>query len=316
MIACDGAEKSQTKATSNEYKFVDIDTLPEKYVEKYLYTIKWKEEDLKYKGEYVMWYAKMDEKGNLYIIANENKKMYFYNEKGCLNKEFELPKNGYFEQIQFGVENIMLKGEDIRNGNLIFEVIDTVSDSCYNITFDKKTKEIYNENYVGYRYILTDSANKIVFDSESSNKDTFKDIEMPVKTKNRVIKVEKITFIHNAIKKEFGVELKLPQYLDSLIDFEIPDNLSFFNFIGRDEEGNLYIVADIQKTSLGEGPENYYCYLFKYSYLGVLLSAFQMKNGESKNTPKLSYTYVYSNRDIYRVNSYGDGIKVYKYERM
>ncbi|MDD3803141.1 MAG: hypothetical protein PHW02_01980 [bacterium] len=41
MIACNGEEKSQTKATSDEYKFVDIDTLPEKYVEVKLFEKKW-----------------------------------------------------------------------------------------------------------------------------------------------------------------------------------------------------------------------------------------------------------------------------------
>lgn len=310
------AQKIKSKVTADEYKFVDVDTLPEKYVEKYLYTIKWKDEDLKYKGEYIMWYAKMDEKGNLYIIANENKKMYFYNEKGCLNKEYNLTKFGYFDQIQLGPESVTLKGEDARNGNLIFKTIDIMKDSSYEIMYDKKAKELYNEYSLVYRYILIDSANEIVFDSGLSDRNTIKDIEIGIKLKNRIMKVKKSTFTNNGITENKGMEVKIPEYLDTMVNFEIPENLSFVNFIGRDEDENIYILADVQKTSLGEEPENYYCYLFKYDSLGNLLSAFKMKNGESKDTPKISYTYILSNRDIYRVISYEDGIKVYKYEKI
>ncbi|MDD3803140.1 MAG: hypothetical protein PHW02_01975 [bacterium] len=315
MIACNGAEKSQTKATANEYKFVDIDTLPEKYVEKFLYTIKWGEgeNELTLKNGEGPYICRMNNEEELYMLDIFPGKIKKYDKNGVLIGTIRRKSLGGYNGLFISGGNLFLRG--INNISNIIIIIDEKTGELKDSIILSKINIINeNEYFLNKRYILLNNKKEIIFDTGPTMGDSIGEMELEVKLNKRMMRIGNLISESKGEVDMRGIEITLPKQFDPTNKTAIAENMIFVRYLGRDINKNLYFYANLQKPEGGGGHENYVNYVIKYNSEGKLVSIVTVRNGKIDYVPQIHYVDIMPDGAIYSVMPYEEGVRVYKYE--
>jgi len=319
MIACDGAEKSQTKATSNEYKFVDIDTLPEKYVEKYLYTIKWGEgeDELTLKNGEGPYICRMNNEEELYVLDIFPGKIKKYDKNGVLIGTIRRKSLGGYNGLFISGGNLFLRG--INNISNIIIIIDEKTGELKDSIILSKINIINeNEYFLNKRYILLNNKKEIIFDTGPTMGDSIGEMEVGVELDKRMMRIGNLMSESKGEIDMRGIEITLPKQFDLINQTTIAENLHNVYYLGMDNNRNIYFSANLSKgkdlRQENGGCKNYQVYVIKYNSDGKLVSIVTVRNGEIDYVPQIHYVDITPDGAIYSVMPYEDGVRVYKYE--